>query len=127
VTIDKLFETSDVISIHSALTEDKYELINIDLLKTMKPSAYLLNTSRGQIINDQDLAEALNTGMLAGAGIDVFSEEPPKDNHPLLLAKNVVLTPHIAWTSFEARQKLIEITAENIKAFQSGNPINQVN
>ena len=127
VSIKQLFESSDVVSIHSALTKDNHELINIDLIKTMKPSAYLLNTSRGQIINDQDLARALNGGILAGAGIDVFSEEPPPDNHPLLQAKNIVLTPHIAWTSFEARQKLMEITAENIKAFQKGNPINQVN
>jgi len=127
VSISQLFETSDVISIHSSLTKEMKGLVNNDLINTMKPSAYLLNTSRGQIINDQDLADALNNGILSGAGIDVFSVEPPSGNHPLLHAKNVVLTPHIAWTSFEARQKLLEITANNIRAFQRGNPLNQVN
>jgi glycerate dehydrogenase len=126
VDLHTIFQKSDVLSIHTAFTEDKMELVNSQLLQMMKPEAILINTSRGQIIRDQDLADYLNMGKLKGAGIDVYSKEPPGANHPLLKAKNCILTPHIAWTSREARLKLMEIAASNIAGFQNESPVNQV-
>ncbi len=93
----------------------------------MKPTAYLVNTARGQLINEQDLADALNNNDIAGAALDVLSKEPPDSSNPLLTAKNCVITPHNAWSTSEARQRIIDITVENIKAFLSGHPINVVN
>jgi glycerate dehydrogenase len=127
VDLNTLFQKSDVLSIHTAFTEEKMELVNIQLLQLMKPGAILINTSRGQIIRDQDLTDYLNMGKLKGAGIDVYSKEPPGVDHPLLKAKNCILTPHIAWTSKEARLKLMEIAASNIAGFQNKSPVNQVN
>ena len=92
----------------------------------MKPSAFLLNTSRGAVVAEADLAEALNTGRLAGAGMDVLSQEPPAPEHPLLSAKNCIITPHVAWSSREARQRLIGIVAENLRCFLAGVPQNVV-
>jgi len=127
VSIENLFSDSDVLTIHSALTNNKIGLVNRNLLEMMKSTSYLINTSRGQIIDDKDLADILNKGLIRGAGIDVFTNEPPEDNHPLLHARNVILTPHIAWTSIEARQNLMNLISENIQAFQNGKPINRVN
>jgi len=93
----------------------------------MKPGGILINTSRGQIINEEDLAIVLNNGRIAGAGLDVLIEEPPDKEHPLIHARNCIVTPHIAWAAREARERLIEVTAENIKAYLEGNPINRVN
>ncbi len=125
--LGELFENSDILTIHTAFTEDKMGMVDRKLLQLMKTDAILINTSRGQIINDSDLARYLNEGKIRGAGIDVFEKEPPGDDHPLLSAKNCLLTPHIAWTSKEARLKLMKITASNILAFINGNPVNQVN
>jgi glycerate dehydrogenase len=93
----------------------------------MKPTAYLVNTARGQLINEQDLAHALNTNTIAGAALDVLSKEPPDDSNPLLKAKNCIITPHNAWSTREARQRIIDMTSENIKAFLDGHPKNVVN
>jgi glycerate dehydrogenase len=92
----------------------------------MKPTAWLLNTSRGSLLNEADVADALNTGLIAGAGLDVLAIEPPVPNNPLITAKNCIITPHIAWASFEARQRLMHLVADNIRAFLAGSPINTV-
>jgi glycerate dehydrogenase len=93
----------------------------------MKPSAFLINTARGQLINEQDLADALNNNQIAGAALDVLSTEPPDENNPLLSAKNCIITPHNAWMSKEARQRILNITTKNIEAFLKGSSINVVN
>ena len=126
VSLRELFQKSDVVSIHCPLTEETRGLINSSLLSLMKPSAFLLNTSRGAVVAEADLAEALNTGRLAGAGMDVLSQEPPAPEHPLLSAKNCIITPHVAWSSREARQRLIGIVAENLRCFLAGVPQNVV-
>jgi len=92
----------------------------------MKPTAFLLNTSRGPLVVDQDLAGALNEGVIAGAGLDVLSLEPPPESNPLLQARNCIVTPHIAWATREARQRLLEIAVENVKGFLAGTPQNRV-
>lgn len=121
-----LFRQSDVVSLHCPLTQDNKGFVNKNLLQLMKPSAFLLNTSRGQLINEGDLAAALEEGVLAGAALDVLSAEPPKDGNPLLEAPNCIITPHNAWVSREARARIMEITAANIKAFLEGKPQNRV-
>jgi len=126
VTLDALFENSDVISLHCPLTEETRELINTTRLGQMKSSAFLLNTGRGPLINEQDLADALQKGTIAGAGLDVLSTEPPAADNPLLAAPNCIITPHIAWASFEARKRLLQMVADNIAAFINGNPTNVV-
>ena len=126
VTLDALFENSDVISLHCPLTEETRELINTRRLNQMKSSAFLLNTGRGPLINEQDLADALQKGTIAGAGLDVLSTEPPAADNPLLAAPNCIITPHIAWASFEARKRLLQMVADNIAAFINGNPTNVV-
>ena len=126
VSLDALFEASDVISLHCPLTEETRELINTTRLGQMKSSAFLLNTGRGPLINEQDLANALQNGTIAGAGLDVLSTEPPAADNPLLSAPNCIITPHIAWASFEARKRLLQMVADNIAAFINGNPANVV-
>ena len=126
VSLDALFEDSDVISLHCPLTEETRELINTTRLGQMKSSAFLLNTGRGPLINEQDLANALQNGTIAGAGLDVLSTEPPAADNPLLSAPNCIITPHIAWASFEARKRLLQMVADNIAAFINGNPANVV-
>ena len=126
VTLDALFENSDVISLHCPLTEETRELINTTRLGQMKSSAFLLNTGRGPLINEQDLADALQKGTIAGAGLDVLSTEPPAADNPLLAAPNCIITPHIAWASFEARKRLLQMVADNIAAFINGSPTNVV-
>jgi len=122
-----LFAGSDFVSLHCPLKPENHQFVNQSLLQLMKPSAFLINTSRGQLINEQDLANALNNGVLAGAGLDVLSAEPPSSNNPLLKAKNCMITPHIAWVTKEARERIMNITAKNIAAFLTGNAINMVN
>lgn len=124
---ETLFNTADVVSIHCPLTEQTKGLVNAANLSQMKKSAFLLNTSRGPIIAEQDLADALNNEVIAGAGIDVLSAEPPTADNPLLKAKNCLITPHIAWASFEARQRLMNTTIENLSAFLNHAPQNIVN
>ena len=125
--ISELLEQADVVSIHCPLTADTQGLINKESLKTMKSSAFLLNTARGPIVVDQDLADALDRGIIAGAGIDVLSAEPPEGNNPLFTAENCIITPHIAWATLEARSRLMEILVHNVSAFINGKPENIVN
>ena len=126
VTLDELFVESDVVSLHCPLTLDTKELVNANRLKTMKPSAILINTGRGPLVNEQDLADALNEGRIAGAGLDVLSVEPSVAGNPLLSAKNCFITPHIAWATKEARTRLMDIAIHNLRAYQEGNIINNV-
>lgn len=126
-TIENLFSQSDFITLHCPQTTDNKGFVNASLLNTMKPSSFLINTARGTLINENDLADALNKGILAGAGLDVLSQEPPSSSHSLINAKNCLITPHIAWISYEARQRIIDVTTQNIKGLLSGNIINQVN
>ena len=126
VSLDELFAESDVISLHCPLTPGTKELVNANRLKTMKPSAILINTGRGPLINEQDLADALNEGRIAGAGLDVLSVEPSVAYNPLLSAKNCFITPHIAWATKEARTRLMDIAINNLRSYQEGNIINNV-
>lgn len=125
--IPELLEQSDVVSIHCPLTPETKGLINKENLQRMKSSAFLLNTSRGPVIIEEDLAEALNNNKIAGAGLDVLSVEPPAKDNPLFSAKNCIITPHIAWATKEARARLMEITVGNLTAYKNGNPVNVVN
>jgi glycerate dehydrogenase len=126
VDIVTLFKTADVISLHCALTEETKHLVNVQRLAVMKPTAFLINTSRGGLVDEQALADALNNGRIAGAGLDVLSVEPPPSNHPLLSAKNCVVTPHFAWATVEARRRLMTAVVENVRAFINRAPINVV-
>jgi len=121
------FKRSDFISLHCPLTDDTREMVNADLIGKMKPSAYIVNTARGALIQEADLAKALRERKIAGAAVDVLSTEPPAADNPLLGAPNCIITPHIAWATKEARQRLLNESAENIKAFLSGSPRNVVN
>lgn len=125
--LDELLENSDVVSLHCPLFPETKGIINKESLGRMKSTAFLINTSRGPLVVDEDLADALNSGVIAGAGLDVLSVEPPDRNNPLLTAKNCIITPHIAWAAKEARIRLMNIAVENLKAFLSGNPVNVVN
>ncbi|HNM47416.1 MAG TPA: NAD(P)-dependent oxidoreductase, partial [Candidatus Sumerlaeota bacterium] len=112
---------------HCPLTASNKEFVNRALLKRMKPTAFLINTARGPLVNEADLADALKNGTIAGAASDVASVEPIRPDNPLLGAKNLILTPHMAWSTKEARARLMDQTAQNIRAFLSGSPINVVN
>ena len=125
--LETVFQTSDVVSLHCPLTESNREFVNAALIKQMKPGAFLINTSRGQLVNELDLAEALSTGTIAGAGLDVLSVEPPDPKNPLLSARNCTITPHISWATRAARERLMEMTFDNLKAFLEGHPVNIVN
>ena len=126
VSMETLFKQSDVISLHCPLTEETKDLINAERLLWMKPTAYLLNTGRGPLINEEDLANALKNKTIAGAGLDVLSCEPPRTDNPLITAPNCVITPHIAWASFEARKRLLQMVADNLSAFMEGEATNVV-
>ena len=126
VQINDLLEQADVVSIHCPLTPETKGLMNAGSLKRMKRSAFLLNTSRGPVVVEQDLADALNNGIIAGAGIDVLSSEPPSIDNPLFKAKNCIITPHIAWATKEARVRLMDIAISNIASFIDGKPVNVV-
>ena len=126
-TMDDLFESSDIISLHCPLNDETHHIINADNIKKMKRSAIIINTGRGGLVNDSDLADALNNEQVYAYGADVITTEPVLADNPLLSAKNCFLTPHIAWATREARQRLINICTDNIKAFIDGEAINQVN
>jgi glycerate dehydrogenase len=117
VDLDELFRQSDAVSLHCPLTPETQKLVNARLLVLMKPSAYLINTGRGPLVDEAALAEALNAGRLAGAGLDVLSVEPPPADNPLLTAKNCCITPHIAWATRAARQRLLDTAVSNVRAF----------
>jgi glycerate dehydrogenase len=127
VQINDLLEQADVVSIHCPLTPETKGLMNAGSLKRMKRSAFLLNTSRGPVVVEQDLADVLNNGIIAGAGIDVLSSEPPSIDNPLFKAKNCIITPHIAWATKEARVRLMDIAVNNVAAFIQRKPVNVVN
>jgi glycerate dehydrogenase len=123
----ELFTQSDVISLHVPLVPETKGMINKHTLAMMKPSAFLINTSRGPLIVDDDLADALNQGVIAGAALDVLSVEPPPLNNPLIYAKNCIITPHISWATFEARKRLMQTAIDNVKSYLQGNRMNVVN
>src|SRR5665213_100990 len=126
-TVTELLEKSDVVSIHCPLSPETEGLINRESLQQMKKTAFLINTSRGPIIVEKDLADALNQGTIAGAALDVLSTEPPPADNPLFKAKNCIITPHIAWATKEARTRLMDMAVSNLKAFKEGRPVNVVN
>lgn len=125
--LEPLLRESDVVSLHCPLTAQNQGMINAERLALMKPSAFLLNTSRGPLVVARDLADALNSGRLAGAGLDVLSVEPPPPDNPLLTAKNCHITPHIAWAMGAARARLMDAVVDNLRAYQAGTPKNVVN
>ena len=127
VGLEELLRTADLVSLHCPLTKDNAELINRQTIAKMKDGALLVNNARGQLLNEQDVADALNSGKLAGAALDVVSAEPVHADNPLLSAKNCILTPHISWAPLESRQRIMDITAANIQAFLNGAPQNVVN
>ncbi len=127
VPLEELLAKSDFITIHCPLTASTKHLINKDTLALMKPTAYIVNTARGPIIKEVDLIEALQNGKIAGAALDVQEQEPPELNNPLFTMDNVIMTPHIGWRRLESRQRLIQLTADNIAAFEKGTPTNVVN
>ena len=124
--VDELFATCDVISLHCPLTPDTASMVDAGRLATMRPGAMLINTARGQLVDEQALAAALNEGRIAGAGLDVLCQEPPQADNPLLSAPHCIVTPHMAWSSAEARQRLTEEAAENFHAFLRGERRNTV-
>jgi glycerate dehydrogenase len=127
VSMDTLFRQSDVLSLHCPLTPETDRVVNSDNLAKMKPSAFLINTGRGQLVDEEALADALNAGHLAGAGLDVLSSEPPSPDNPLPQANNCFVTPHIAWATLAARRRLLDATVANLQAFLEGVSINVVN
>lgn len=126
-TLEGLFGVSDILTLHCPLTPDTHELINARTLARMKHGALLVNTGRGPLVNEADVAEALASGQLGGYGADVMCSEPPAADNPLFDQPNAFITPHIAWASVEARQRLLNATFDNIRAFQDGHPQNVVN
>ena len=127
VELDSLFRESDVVSLHCPLTPQTARLVNAQRLALMKPTAFLLNTSRGPLVDEPALAEALNAGRIAGAAVDVLSAEPPPADNPLLSAKNCLITPHMAWGTRSARARLMQVAVENVRAFLGGKAQNVVN
>ena len=127
VDLERLFAEADVITLHCNLTPENTGLINKDSIAKMKDGAILINNARGQLIVEQDVADALNSGKLAGAAVDVVYTEPIKADNPLLQAKNCIITPHISWAPRESRQRIMDCTVSNIKAFLDGSPVNVVN
>ena len=124
--LEELFASSDVVSLHCPLTTTTERLVNAERLALMKPTAILINTARGPIVDEQALADSLNSGALYAAGIDVLCEEPPRQGSPLLAARNCFVTPHIAWATLEARTRLLQICQDNLRAFIAGHPQNVV-
>ena len=127
VDLDRLLAESDVIFLHCPLFPETQGIINKETIARMKDGVILINNSRGQLVVEQDLADALNSGKVYGAGLDVVSTEPVKPDNPLLGAKNCIITPHISWAAREARQRIMDITVANIQAFMDGEPVNVVN
>lgn len=127
ISLDLLLAKSDIISLHCPLTPETKEIINKDNIKKMKDGAVIINTSRGGLVNEHDLADALNSGKIKAAGLDVVSREPINSDNPLLFSKNTYITPHMAWASKEARNRLMAIAIENVKSYLMNQPINVVN
>ncbi len=126
-SVDDLFRRADVVSLHCPLTPETQGLVNADRLATMKPPAFLINTGRGPLIAEQDLANALRNAVIAGAAVDVLSAEPPAADNPLLTAPHCLITPHLAWAAKASRQRLMDAVVENVRAFLAGAPVNVVN
>lgn len=126
-TLDGLFGVSDILTLHCPLTDATHEMINKESLGKMKLGAILINTGRGPLVNEQDVAEALHSGQLRAYGADVMCQEPPQADHPLLAEPNAFITPHVAWATYEARVRLMDIAVANVKAFIDGAPVNVVN
>ena len=126
-SIEEVRSTADVFSLHCRLTPASDGLVNAEFLAGMKPSAFLINTARGALVVESDLAEALRRGVIAGAALDVLREEPPASGHPLLGLENCLVTGHMAWSGRAARRRLVEMTVENVRAFLAGSPVNVVN
>ncbi|WP_243439536.1 D-2-hydroxyacid dehydrogenase [Fundidesulfovibrio soli] len=127
IGLEELFEYSDVVTLHCPLTAENDAFVNAALLGRMRPGSYLVNTARGRLVNEADLAQALHSGRLAGAALDVLAVEPPDPANPLLAAPNCLITPHMAWASLTARKRLMAIAAENVRMFIDGAPQNVVN
>ena len=127
VSQKEAFQRADVLSVHCPLTEQTEHLIRRETLELMKPTAFVINTARGGIVHEQDLADALNSDRIAGAGVDVLQKEPMSPDTPLKTAKNCIITPHIAWSALETRDRLVNIVADNLRNFLEGHPTNQVN
>ncbi|MBR2672733.1 MAG: D-2-hydroxyacid dehydrogenase [Oscillospiraceae bacterium] len=127
VGLDELYARADVITLHCNLTPENTRMINSDSIAKMKDGVILINNSRGQLIDEQDVTDALNSGKIGYAGLDVVYTEPIRSDNPLLKAKNCIITPHISWAPIEARQRIMDMTVENVKAFQDGSPVNIVN
>ncbi len=127
VSSEEIFRRADVVTLHCPLTDETRSLVNATRIATMKSGAFLINTGRGPLIAEQDLADALNAGRIAGAGLDVLSTEPPAPGNPLFGAKNCIITPHIAWATHASRARLMNVVADNIRAFLAGKPQNAVN
>ena len=126
VELDELFHTADVLSLHCPLTDGTRHIVNEARLKLMKPTAILINTGRGPLIDEEALAKALNDGYIYAAGLDVLSCEPPRRDNPVLSARNCFITPHLGWATVEARERLLKIAVDNLKAYISGAPCNNV-
>ena len=127
VSMDEVFRRADVVTLHCPLTPETQGLVNAARLAQMKPGAFLINTGRGPLVVERDLAEALEAGRIAGAGLDVLAVEPPKPDNPLLTARNCLITPHIAWAMQAARARLMEVAVANVRAFLAGAPAHVVN
>lgn len=125
--IREVFAEADVITLHCLQTAENTGMVNRELLRLMKPTAFFINAARGGLVIEQDLADALNSGQIAGAAVDVVSTEPIRPDNPLLTAHNCIITPHMAWGAREARQRIMAMTTENIAAWLAGKPINVVN
>ena len=125
--IDAIFERADVVTLHCPLKPDTLGLVDAERLRRMKPSAFLVNTARGALVREPDLARALTEGWIAGAALDALSAEPPPADHPLLSGPNLIVTPHLAWTSLASRKRLLTITAQNVRSILAGAPIHVVN
>jgi glycerate dehydrogenase len=126
VGLNELFTTADIISLHCPLSDETRGLVNAMRLAAMKPTAYLINTGRGPLVDEAALASALRAGQIAGAGLDVLAQEPPPADNPLLTAPNCVITPHLAWATTASRQRLLDVAIDNVRAFVEGNPRNRV-
>ena len=127
VDLEQVFRESDVVSLHCPLTPETDRLVNGERLEQMKPTAFLINTGRGPLVDEQALANALNSGRIAGAGLDVLSVEPPTPDNPLLAARHCYVTPHLAWATLSARKRLLQVVVDNVAAFLEGRPQNVVN
>jgi glycerate dehydrogenase len=126
VPLDQLFMQADVVSLHCPLNDETRGMVDAGRLATMKPSAYLINTGRGPLVDELALAAALGTGKIAGAGLDVLAQEPPAADNPLLTAPNCIITPHLAWATRAARARLLDVAVDNVRAFLAGREQNRV-